>query len=191
MPPKVAAHKTVRIDDIRDLGDALIEVADAFPLVFRTESDFYPLVKTYLRGRVPSAESERRVKDGAIDFWVGGANPAAIELAVAPRHLQDKHHAKQRFSGNHSSGRLYAARNRSELKKLASLPQGAAKRRFLLLVDFNEPCDERDMRRAYEAALPFDRGHNPVRVVYAARDREKSFDFTVGGKKKGKKSSVK
>src|ERR1043166_9470685 len=109
MANRVAIHLTVRVDDIRDLGVALLEVADTYPLLFRTEADFYPLVLTYLRGRVPSAIPERRVVGGAIDFWVGGANPAAIEITVAPRHLQDKNHLGQSFPGNKAGVRLYAS----------------------------------------------------------------------------------
>jgi hypothetical protein len=189
MPPKVAAHHTVRVDDIRDLGHALMAAADAYPLVFRTETDFYPLVLTYLRGRVPSAEPERRVVNGAIDFWVGGKNPAAIELAVAPQHLRDINHATQRFPGNAGSVRLYATHNASELKKLSAIPQAKAKRRFLLLVDFTDSHNEVSLRRGYEAELPFNKGHNPVHVVYVTRDHARACDFTIGGKKKGPKRS--
>ncbi|MBM4192967.1 MAG: hypothetical protein FJ202_01120 [Gemmatimonadetes bacterium] len=189
MPKKVAAHLTVRIEDIRDLGDTLMAVADEYPHDFRTEMDFYPLVMTYLRGRVPTAKAEHRVLEGSIDFWVGGKNPAAIELAVAPRVLRDHHHEAQSFAGNHGAVRLYASHNKAELKKLAAVPFTQARRRFLLLVDFTNSHDKSTLRRGYESALPFDAGHSAIRVVYRARDPKRSCDFQVGGQKKGRKTA--
>lgn len=190
MATKVAQHLTLRLEDVRDLGLALLEVADAYPLLFRTETDFYPLVWTYLRGRVPSATAERSVPGGAIDFWIGGANPAALEIAVAPRHLRDKNHDTQSFPGNAGGVRLYASHNRSELKKLAAVPQSQAKRRFLLLLDFTDSHQSDRLLKGYRDALPQNAGHNPVRVIYIARDPTKRCDFQVGGKRKGRRAAV-
>jgi hypothetical protein len=42
--------KTLTIADVEDLGKMLIEVSNHFPRSFRTEREFYPLVRSFLWG---------------------------------------------------------------------------------------------------------------------------------------------
>src|SRR5438067_942708 len=79
MPSTVDSTKQLTIDDVADLGGALISVADLHPLQFRTEQDFYSLVLAYLHGRVPAVSAEHSVKGGNIAFRLGGANPSVLE----------------------------------------------------------------------------------------------------------------
>jgi hypothetical protein len=55
---KVLGSKILTIADVLDLGRALINTANIYPLSFVTEKDFFPLVVAYLTGRVPALKTE-------------------------------------------------------------------------------------------------------------------------------------
>ena len=79
---------------------ALIEIADRYPLALRTEKDFFPLIETYLHGRVPLLEAEADRSGGRVDFRIGGNNPSLLEVALAPRALSDPNDGSVQFPGN-------------------------------------------------------------------------------------------
>lgn len=171
-------HKSLTISDAKALGQALIEVADTYPTRFLTETDFYPLVVAYLRGRVPALKPEAIVVGGSVDFRVGGPNPALLELAVAPRELRDGCQDALKFPGHGRAPQLHASQNKSELKKLRAVPQSQAKNRYLLLLDFRGTLDPRKLRESYTAtAAKVAPSQNVIRVVYVSRDR--AFDFAI------------
>lgn len=184
MATSPAVHASLSVADVVDLGEMLIEIADKYPLDFRTERDFSPLVAAYVRGRVPASTAEFRVDHGAIDFRFGGTNPCLLELAVAPRALADSHHPEQRFPGHSYATQLYSSQNRAELRKLAAIPQSRARKRFLLLLDLQN-ANSRAICDGYKAELPSNGKYHPVHVVYVSRKAH--LDFTVGGKKRGRK----
>jgi len=184
---KVPAHKRLTVADVHNLGRVLIETANRYPLSFRTERDFYPLIAAYVQGRVPTATPEYRVEGGAIDFRFGGTNPALLEVALAPRAFKDHNLPGQTFPGHGQGNQLYASQNKNELKKLSeSKPRSM---RFLLLVDFQR-TDRDALRKGYEAVLPPNKGHRPVHVVYVSQQVERGIDFTVGGKKRGRRRAA-
>lgn len=182
-----STHKSLTIEDVQNLGAALIHVADIYPLDFLSERTFFPLVVTYLSGRVPGIEPEVGNENGVIDFRVGGTNPAALELAVAPRAFVDPNHTGQAFPGHKQKTQLYASQNKPELKKLRSLPQTRARNRYLLLLDLCGNHDFESLKAGYKNQLPQDGSGAAVRVVYVSRTVSKHFQ--VGGKKKGPKST--
>ncbi|MBI5066937.1 MAG: hypothetical protein HZB56_01770 [Deltaproteobacteria bacterium] len=160
--------------DVVDLGKALIAVADEYPTQFLTERDFFSLARAYLHGRFPGVSAEHRVKEGAIDFRLGGTNPSVLELAVAPRALADACHKQQRFPGHISATQLYASQNRSELRKLARVAQAKARKRYLLLLDLRG-LDHQDLKAGYLKWSARRRGGSPIRVVHVRRDSERHF----------------
>ena len=111
---KVAYSQFFSRQDVCDLSTALIAVADQYPLSYRTERDFFPLIYAYLHGRVPHLRAEATQKAGRADFRVGGNNPVYLELAVAPRALIDPYDTTVRFPGNSYKSQLYAAANKPE-----------------------------------------------------------------------------
>ena len=129
-------HKSLTISDVIALGETLVALGNQYPLTYRTERDFFPLVMAYLRGRVPTLKPEAQVEDGRVDFRVGGTNPAYLELAVAPRALQDPDFPALVIPGHGAPTQLYASQNTTELQKLRAIPQSKAKNRYLLLIDF-------------------------------------------------------
>jgi len=168
---KATAHKGSRLcttDDVSELGQALLRIADEFPTTFLTERDFYPLVGAYLYGRFPGVSMEHKVKSGAIDFRLGGMNPSVIELVVAPRALRDDADPGFRFPGHRAATQLYPTQNRSELKKLAGMPQSKAKKRYLLLLDFRA-FDPTDLWVKYGNEARRIGLRNPVCVVHVSR----------------------
>lgn len=160
----VAPHKKLTIRDVKALGLMLAEVSDLYPLVFRTERDFYPLVMAYLSGRVPGVDVEKHVSKGKIDFALKGNNPTALELAVQPRRLSDPDDEDLRFAGHTHANVLHATQNESELKKLANAD--AYKTRFLLLVDLRGSYGKDALRASYESAGTRLRLKRPVRIVF-------------------------
>ena len=179
-----AKHKSLTLEDVSILGSALIEIADLYPLTYRTERDFFPLVLAYLHGRVPSVKTEVGATAGKIDFRIGGSNPAVLELAVAPRALSDPDHASQKFPGHQATTQLYASQNRTELRKLKGIPQTKAKNRYLLLLDLRGVHDFKTLKSGYEAELPRLKGGAVVRVVYVKRNQGPAKQFPLGGKRK-------
>ena len=176
-------HKSLTIEDVKTLGATLIEVADLYPLQFRTERDFFPLVLAYLNGRVPSVETETGTTNGTIDFRIGGPNPAVLELAVAPRALIDPNNPTQQFPGHKAATQLYATQNKTELKKLKGVPQSQARNRYLLLLDLWGKHDYSSLQEGYEKALAPGGGGECVRGIYVKRGNVAK-DFRLGGKKK-------
>ena len=171
-------HKSLTIPDTKALGQALIDVADAYPTRFLTETDFYPLVVAYLRGRVPALKTEAIVVGGSVDFRVGGPNPALLELAVAPRELRDGRQDNLKFPGHSKAPQLHASQNKTELKKLRTVPQSQAKNRYLLLLDFRGTLDVKKLKASYAAtAAKMAPSRNAIRVVYVSRDR--ACDFAI------------
>lgn len=180
----VNRHKSLTIADVSALGSALIEVADLYPLLYRTERDFFPLVLSYLHGRVPSVKTEVGDTAGRIDFRVGGPNPALLELAVAARALSDPYHVYQKFPRHQGATQLYASQNRSELRKLKTAPQTQAKNRYLLLLDLRGIHDFSALMEGYKSE---NRGGGAaIRVVYVKRGESKHFVVGVTRAKRKK-----
>ena len=134
-----ASHKKLTICDVQELGRVLLHVANLYPTSFLTERDFFPLVVTYVTGRIPSVNTEVASSDGVIDFQIKGTNPTWLELAVQPRALIDANCPDVRFPSHKSRTSLYASQNRSELRKLMKVKIGTT--RFLLLVDLTGKYD--------------------------------------------------
>jgi len=178
-----AKNKSLTIEDVCTLGSALIEIADLYPLTYRTERDFFPLVLAYLHGRVPCTQTEVGATNGKIDFRIGGPNPAVLELAVAPRALSDPDHPPQTFPGHKLTTQLYASQNRTELQKLKKIPQTKAKNRYLLLLDLRGAHDFVKLKAGYETQLPRFSGGSAVRAVYVKRNQTPAKHFVLGGKK--------
>ncbi len=184
LPAKsVAAHKSLTIQDVRDLAKSLMEMSDMYPLQFRTERDFFPLVRAFLDGRVPSITAEVGDSNKKIDFRIGGTNPALLELAVCPRALIDPDCETAAFPGRSQATQLYASANCTEIEKLSKVPQPQAKNRYLLLVDFRGAHNVSRLESGYLNRFPRDGTMQPVRVIYISRSRAR--DFQVGGKPKG------
>jgi hypothetical protein len=182
------SHQLFKAADVTALGQALIAIADRYPLRFLTERDFFPIVEAYLHGRVPQMRAEALVSDGKVDFRIGQRNPVLLELVVAPRAFVDPGAPEIRFAGHEGSTQLYATGNKSELRKLASVPQSQARTRYLLLVDLRAKHDYERLRAQYLKELPRGQGHNPVRVVYATRGEVRS--FVVGGGRRAQKGAA-
>lgn len=176
------SYKKLTINDVKELGVALIRVADLYPTQFLTERDFFPLVFAYLSGRVPGIAREVQSKQGVVDFRIGGTNPTWLELAVQPRQLSDKNYAAQHFPGHSTVNTLYAGQNRTELTKLMHEHKGAT--RFLLLLDLSGKYDFESLVQSYRDAGIKIAGTHPVRVVYVTRDSSKIGHFLVPKTKK-------
>lgn len=187
MPKKVTYSKFLNTDDVKDLGSALVSLADSYPLTLRTERDFFPLIEAYLHGRVPVLQAESNRSGGRVDFRVGGNNPSLLELAVAPRALQDPNDPSVTFPGNKYKSQLYAVANKPELKKLAK--EKAAKARYLLLLDLRGEHDNLMLQAGYKKLVPKGRNHAPVTVVYVCKSRE-PLSFSIGGQKKGRRAGA-
>ena len=181
---KPRSHKSLTVDDVRQLGKSLMAMGDEYPLQFRTERDFFPLVRAFLQGRVPEVTAEVGASNKKIDFRIGGPNPALLELAVSPRMIEDRHHADAKFPGNNQAPHLYASTNKTELSKLSKVPQAKAKNRYLLLIDFRKGHDITKLKAGYLKQLPQNGKRAAVRVVYHARTV--TSDFQIGGRKKGR-----
>ena len=167
-------NKMLTIAGVKELGQCLITVADKYPTIFLTERDFFPLIHAYLRGRVPRTTSEAYSRLGRIDFRVGGTNPVVLELAVAPRRLQDPKVKSLPFPGHELGNNLYASQNRSELRKLSEVPYSKAKYRYLLLLDLRDAHDLSELETGYRnetRGLP----PNYITVVYVSRQRVHHF----------------
>ncbi len=170
-----AAHKKLTIADVQDLGRTLITVANLYPTRYLTERDFFPLVITYLTGRIPSITAEVASSEGVIDFQLKGNNPTWLELAVQPRAIVDANCPAVKFPGHRHKNALYASQNRPELRKLMLQPTG--KTRFLLLVDLTGKYDCESLKLGYNAeARKIKKGFS-VRVVYASQDPSKDCHF--------------
>jgi hypothetical protein len=166
---KIAGSKILNIQGVIDLGRALINTSNRYPMRFVTERDFFPLVVTYLSGRVPGLNVEVSTASGRrIDFRLMGNNSTWLEIAVQPRAFADMNFPNRALPG-YARGSLRADQNRSELKKLIAEQRG--KTRFLLLIDLNGGYDEKKLKLGYRfEAQKFSAG-KPVRVVYVAPDR--------------------
>jgi hypothetical protein len=167
------ATQLLKLGEIESLGRMLIELGDLYPNQLRTESDFYPLVYAYLVGRFPAIKPEYSMQHGEIDFRIGGSNPFLLELALQPRALQDVHHREQVFPGHDQDNKLYGSQNMTELKKLFSVPQTQAKNRYLLLIDFRDAWEEKELKSKYEKASIRIIRVAPVNIIYVSR--KKSF----------------
>lgn len=178
----VKYSKSLNIQDVVDLGIALLEVADKYPTRYLTERDFAPLVIAYLKGRVPKIQTEVSTTGGDIDFRVGGTNPALLELAVAPRALKDSCAPDVAFPGHGKATQLYATQNKSELKKLLAITQAQAKGRFLLLLDLMDAHTKDRLKELYAAEAVKLPSIRPARIVYVSRN--KTFHFSVPSKKR-------
>lgn len=169
---KVAGHKILTTQDVIDLGQALLKTSNLYPLRFVTERDFFPLVVTYLNGRVPALETEVSTDHGRIDFQLKGNNPTWLELAVQSRALTDKNCPNIEFPGT-DLGTLYASQNRNELQKLMTEPKG--KTRFLLLLDLNGGYNFPKLKSDYRAEALDIAGRKSVRVVYVSPNGPEHF----------------
>ncbi len=183
---KPAKHRSLVISDVEDLGQLLVRMADAYPLQYRTERDFLPLVRVFLEGRVPSVVPEVGSSNKKVDFRIGGTNPAVLELAVAPRALIDPNWPGLKFAGHTQSTQLYASQNKTELNKLGSVPKTRARNRYLLLLDLGRGLDLKKLKKGYVAACPKNGKCEPIRVVYSGRRKGDSIHFQVGGKQVGR-----
>lgn len=171
------------IDLAKKLGRMLLEISDKYPLFFRTETDFYPLVFAYFHLDFPGIRAEFAHQLGRIDFKFGGTtNPGYLELAVAPRALGDLERPRKAPPKTE----LYATKNSTELKKLSALPQSKAKQRVLLLVDLRkDPHDIESLTEQYLAEGKKLDIENTVNVIYVHRDRKKADKIIVSRAKCG------
>jgi hypothetical protein len=172
---KVLYSKILTIPDVTDLGRALVTTANLYPMRFVTERDFFPLVVTYLSGRVPALKAEVATDRGRIDFRLKGNNPTWLELAVQARAFSDKNFPEVQLPG-YSVGALYASQNRQELRKLMNETRG--KTRFLLLIDLNGGYDLPKLEAAYRNEARTHIHGKPVRVVYVSPTRSHHFTTT-------------
>lgn len=165
-------YETLTLTRARKLGRMLVSISDKYPLMFRTEVDFYPLVLSFFHVEFPGIEAEFAVDGGRIDFKFGGTtNPAYLELAVAPRALGDLENPKAKPP---DKTQLYATQNRTELDKLSSISQAKAKQRILLLVDMRKnPHNLDDLERLYLKEGASLKIKNTVNVMYVHRDEER------------------
>jgi hypothetical protein len=187
---KANKHQSLTKEIVKSLGVFLVELADKYPLTFLTERDFYPAVIAYLYQLVPGVTTESVVDKGKVDFRTGGPNPGLLELAVAPRMLQDHDDPTLPFPGHGEATQLYAVQNEPELAKLTAVPQAEARNRYLLLLDIQKKHDFDKLKSQYLKQLPIDGGGSAVQVCYVKRgDSPKTFQ--VGGKKKGPKKKAK
>jgi hypothetical protein len=171
------AHKILNIQDVQQLGRVLIDVSNLYPTRFLTERDFFPLVVTYLTGRLPSVIPEVASSEGVIDFQLRGNNPTWLELAVQPRQIIDPNSPHVLFPGHNHKNSLYASQNRPELKKLMYAPTG--KTRFLLLIDLVGTYDPATLKTAYQSEGAKNKTGQSIRVVYSSQDSAKDTHFAV------------
>ena len=162
--------RTLTLEQVKQLGKTLLRIGDRYPILCRTESDFYPLVGAFLDQHFPGLEAEASVDKGEIDFKIAKTtNPAYLELAVTPRQLVDY---AQSVAKPKRATALYAPLNKTELVKLSGLTQAKAKGRFLLLIDLQkEPHDFDGLKESYQKLQP-EMGVNIMNVVYVCRGKE-------------------
>jgi hypothetical protein len=172
-----SAHKILNIQDVQQLGRVLIDVSNLYPTRFLTERDFFPLVVTYLTGRLPSVVPEVASTEGVIDFQLKGNNPSWLELAVQPRKIIDPNSPTVLFPGHNNKNSLYASQNRPELKKLMYAPTG--KTRFLLLVDLVGAYDPSALKSAYQLEGKSNKKGQTIRVIFSSQDESKDTHFVV------------
>ncbi len=130
------------------MGQAMLKIADSYPIVFLTERDFYPAVLAYLADNYPPVSVEFKQGKGNIDFRIGGTNPTLLELAVQPRELSDPNNPSLVFPGHNTRTALQRSANNSELTKLKE--SAKAKRRILLLLDLTGKYDETSLKATYQ-----------------------------------------
>lgn len=106
-------------------------------------------------------DAERRFRTGSqerVDFRLGGTNPIALEIAIRAREDRND---------------LLARTNKSELIKLAQIPQSRVKMRYLALLDTTiSPRQPERIWKSYYALAPNDIGLGvcaPVRLLYVSR----------------------
>lgn len=162
-------HKILKIGDVLELGRMLVDIADKYPLQYRTERDFFPLVEAYLVGRLPNVKVEHEVKYGRVDFRFGGTNPTLLELAVQPRRFIDMDNKSIKIAGHNQLNVIQASQNKTEIKKLRNAK--AAKTRFLLLVDLVGKCNSKALLDGYRQIKNTSTKSHPVNVIYASRNK--------------------
>jgi hypothetical protein len=180
----IKPHQGLNTDIVKRLGRTLIDVADRYPLQFLTERDFFPLVYTFLTQHFPKVDTEKTVDSGRLDFRTGGTNPAALELALAPREFQDANYDSLRFRGHDLKNQLHASQNKRELEKLHQAANMV--NRYLLLVDLRREHDFDRLKAGYEKHCPLDGTGCAIQVVYCCRTTA-ARAFQVGGKRRGAK----
>jgi hypothetical protein len=174
---KVLYSKILTISDVIELGRALIQTANLFPMRFVTERDFFPLVITYLNGRVPAMKAEALTDDrGRIDFRLTGNNPTWLELAVQARAFKDKNYPDVQLPG-YSVTALLASQNKGEIRKLMKEAKG--KTRFLLLLDLNGSYNLRNLESGYRKEAAKHLGGKTIRVIYVSATTEYHFRATA------------
>lgn len=174
---KPAGHKKLRIADVQDLGRTLVIVANTYPTRYLTERDFFPLVITYLTGRIPSVSAEVASSEGVIDFQLKGNNPTWLELAVQPRTIVDANCPTVKFPGHSAKNSLYPSQNRPELRKLMLEPMG--KTRFLLLLDLTGKYDCAALKLGYQTEAKKIKKGKSIRIVYTSQDATKDCHFVA------------
>lgn len=169
-PKKKQDTRTLTLEQVKKLGETLLRIGDRYPLLCRTETDFYPLVGAFLDQHFPGLEEEATVEKGEIDFKIAKTtNPAYLELAVTPRQLVDY---AQSTAQPKAATALYGPLNKTELVKLSNLTQAKAKGRYLLLIDLQKkPHDFDKLKKSYEK-LKSEMGTNIVNVVYVCRGQK-------------------
>ena len=168
----VLYSKILNRSDVVELGKALIQTANRFPMRFVTEKDFSPLVITYLNGRVPAMKPEAITDRGRIDFCLTGNNPTWLELAVQARAFKDANRSDVQMPG-YSVTSLLASQNRGEIRKLIKEPRG--KTRFLLLLDLNGGYDLGKLKSGYQKEAAKHRCGKTIRVVYVSAQTDCHF----------------
>jgi hypothetical protein len=171
------AHKILTIEDVQQLGRVLIDVSNLYPTRYLTERDFFPLVVTFLTGRLPSVVPEVASTEGVIDFQLKGNNPTWLELAIQPRKIIDPNSPRVVFPGHNHKNSLYASQNRPELRKLMFAPIG--KTRFLLLVDLVGTYDPGSLKSSYQIEGKKNKNGQSIRVIFSSQDSSKDTHFVV------------
>lgn len=180
----IPIYQSLTVHIVKELGKSLIEIADSYPLQYLTERDFFPLVSLFLKQHLPSVTAEVSVGNGRIDFRTGGTNPAALELALAPRDFRDGNCPLLRFKGHDIKTQLHASQNKKELAKL--LKATNMTNRYLLLVDLRGAHDIEKLKQSYVEVCPLDGSGCAIQVVYCSRELNPE-SFQVGGNKRGRK----
>lgn len=178
--------------DVKRIGRALIHVSNKFPLGYLTEKDYYPLIIMGLKMLGYEFEYEVGVDEGRIDFKTIGTNPTYLELAVSRRTLIDANFPQLEFVGSSEySPELHPSQNRKEVNKLRKLD--SAKGRYLLLIDLQKSTETKRMnlKKGYLKEWPpkdIPDGR-PVSVIYVGRGSYSTMQFTICGRRKGRKAA--
>lgn len=158
------------------LGMDLANISRNWPLAYRSERDFVPLVEAWSHGLNIPVEYEHSVSGGKIDFKFKGTNPSVLELAVAPRILRDHHDEHIQFPGHTQTNQLYPSQNVKELEKLFNAE--SVKASYLLLLNLGAHIEWDGLYEGYKKYVNENvnyLGKNCISLVYVGWNKDKYF----------------